>query len=98
MLSTSSEPFSGQGQLDAISRGKNRLYAKGAIYYMDVFGKSHRTRFCFKSGQGDLTNLRMAACLEHNDMAAIALLFGVCVLVEDLCQLLRSGMHRRSGP
>ncbi len=27
---------------------------------------------------------------------AIALLFGVCVLVEALCQLLRSGMHRQS--
>ena len=66
--STSSEPFSRQQQIDAIRKGPNRLYVMGTIYYLDVFKKSHQTRFCFRTGDGSLNNMSLAACADHNDV------------------------------
>jgi hypothetical protein len=69
-LLTASEPVMRQSQIDAILNGAWRLYAVGNIYYRDVFGGRHQTRYCFSIGASDLRlNVRaMAACAEHNEV------------------------------
>jgi len=41
------QPVKQQGQIDAILKGKWKLHATGNIWYKDIFGKQHRTQFCF---------------------------------------------------